>query len=431
MNNVTNDSIYEELINYLDNIAVIDTHEHLPGSDAKRKKVSDVLCEYVPQYFGRDLVSAGLRSKDFSLLLSSDLSVGKKWDILEPYWRYCRYTGYGMVLEKAVKGLYDIDGISRSTIGTLNERFLDSYTQSKCQTVLREKCGIITAVIDTDLDCDPDYFRSAFNIDFMVMPETQSDIELIDTQLGRKVSCLDDWLEGCCQIIREAVSKGAVAFKNSLAYQRSLYFDRTTFSDAQRDFGRLVKFRRIPEWKVSHLDAGKAFGNYIMHYLLSLIEKCGLPLQVHTGYQEGNGNCLADANPILLNNLFLEYPGVRFDVFHMGYPYQKEAQALCKMFPNVYMDMCWANALAPQQAAEMLSECIETVPLNKISAFGGDYEFFDGVFGHLLLAKHNVALALAQSLKNGRFDMEEAKWIAKRLFYHNPAELFNLTSLPG
>ena len=163
-----------------------------------------------------------------------------------------------------------------------------------------------------------------------------------------------------------------------------------------------------------------------MHFFLSVAEQTGLTVQIHTGLQEGNGNILSNSDPILLNNLFILYPEVRFDIFHIGYPFERKLIALCKNFPNVYIDMCWAHIISPHASVAALCEMIDTVPLNKINGFGGDYCFIDGVYGHIVMAKQNIARALAKKIKDGMFDIDTALSIAARLLYGNPKEIFRL-----
>jgi hypothetical protein len=66
------------------------------------------------------------------------------------------------------------------------------------------------------------------------------------------------------------------------------------------------------------------------------------------------------------------------------------------------------------------------MPLNKVSAFGGDYVFIDGVYGHLKLAQQNVAKALSIKVDEGLFDIDKAKEVANMLFYDNPKNIFRL-----
>jgi hypothetical protein len=66
------------------------------------------------------------------------------------------------------------------------------------------------------------------------------------------------------------------------------------------------------------------------------------------------------------------------------------------------------------------------VPVNKISAFGGDYLFVDGVYGHQRLARVNVSKALARKVEEGAIDLERAAEIAGLVFYENPLKIFKL-----
>jgi hypothetical protein len=74
-------------------------------------------------------------------------------------------------------------------------------------------------------------------------------------------------------------------------------------------------------------------------------------IQVHTGLQAGNGNTLENSRPTQLANLFLKYPRVIFDPFHLGSPWVTEVAA----------------------ARNALHEMLETVPANKLLGFDGNY----------------------------------------------------------
>jgi predicted TIM-barrel fold metal-dependent hydrolase len=162
---------------------------------------------------------------------------------------------------------------------------------------------------------------------------------------------------------------------------------------------------------------------------LHLAAKKNLTFQFHTGLQEGNGNIIYNSDPSLLSNLFLEYPDVDFDLFHMGYPYQNVVSALAKNFPNVYIDMCWAHIISPEASVNALIEWIDSVPVNKISAFGGDYIFIDGVYGHQYIARGNVSKSLTKKVNDGVFGIDRAKEISEMLFYTNPCKIFKLENI--
>ncbi|MCB9502019.1 MAG: amidohydrolase family protein [Deferribacteres bacterium] len=124
-----------------------------------------------------------------------------------------------------------------------------------------------------------------------------------------------------------------------------------------------------------------------MHRLVDLAEEFDLPMQIHTGLQAGNGNIITNSNPTHLTQLIMSHPRVDFCLFHGGYPYGGELAVLAKNFPNVYIDMCWSAIISPSYSKRYLHEWIETVPANKILAFGGDYSVVELVYAHSVMAK--------------------------------------------
>jgi predicted TIM-barrel fold metal-dependent hydrolase len=100
--------------------------------------------------------------------------------------------------------------------------------------------------------------------------------------------------------------------------------------------------------------------------------------------------------------------------------------ALAKNYANVYIDMCWAHIISPEASIRAMVEWIDSVPLDKISAFGADYSFIDAVYGHQELARDNVSRALAIKVAQGLFDVDKACEIARLWFYDNPLRIFQL-----
>jgi len=430
------DKIYNKIFDHVKELEIIDTHEHLPPFESYRDKDTDVLKEYLTHYFSSDLISAGLPKSDYRKIMESKLPVIEKWKLVEPYWEVSRYTGYGRSLDIVAKEVYGIEGISRSTIEELNSKFLKSLSQEHFKKILKDKSKIKISLLDKDeniflneanINCDQNFFRNVCNIRDIIFPLTWDLIFKMENDSGIRISSFDNYLEAVEIIIDKVFRLGAVGIKHSLAYLRTLRYDRVSKSDAERDFNNIFKTKHyLSEIDTPPTNLGKNFQNYLMHYVLNIANKKNLIIQIHTGLQEGNGNIITNSNPTLLTNLFLEYPDVSFDLFHIGYPYQNEIAVLAKNFPNVYIDMCWAHLLSPNVSINALLEFIDVVPLNKISAFGGDYEFIDGVFGHQYIARENVAKALSIKVSQRLFDIDKAKEIAGMLFYSNPFKIFKL-----
>lgn len=419
---------YSELLAHIASLHIIDTHEHLPSRERARPRETDVLAEWLIHYFSCDLVSAGLPERELKRVRDSKQDIRERWKLVAPHWHAARSTGYGRALDLAARDLYGIAAITGESIVELNERFLKARQgKDHYRFVLKEKSRIAVSILDSKPDLDADFFVSAMRFDRFLCPTHRRELVAESEELGMGVHCLGDWKLAMERRLDEALAQGVVALKSGLAYMRPLRYEKVREADAERAFNELFADANSPDWRAA-IKVGRPLQDHMMHHLLALADARGLTFQFHTGIQEGNGNIIVDSNPVLLSNLFLEYRNVRFDIFHMGYPYMLELSNLAKNFQNVFIDMCWGHIVSPEAARRALVEWLDAVPANKISAFGGDYCFVDGVYGHQYLARRNVAAALAEKVRSDSFDLERAREIATWLFVDNPARLFNLES---
>lgn len=423
--------VYDRLFDGIKSLQVIDTHEHLPYREAAREKHTDILREYTSHYFCRDLISAGMKYQELDMLRDISQPLMKRWELVSHHWENARNTGYGRALDITVKELYGVDGINKKTIEYLDDTFKKTLNGGQFKKVLKEKSNIIVSLLDENIDCDREYFRSVYKFDYMIFPTRGDDISRVERGSGIRITCFDDWLDSMDIILDDVYKKGVVALKSALAYKRSLYYSRASYAQAEEAFNKILESKRYIELDDYSFSTDKAFADYTMHHLLKEANKRNLTFQFHTGLQEGNGNIISNSDPSLMSELFMEYPDIRFDLFHISYPYQNIAAALAKNFQNVFIDMCWAHIISPNACIMALDEWLDVLPVNKISAFGGDYLFVDAVCGHMVIAKQNVCRVLAKKITEGIFDEDRALQIASMLFYNNPKDIFKLDFLNG
>ena len=167
---------FNEIFEYVKELIIIDSHEHLPHREDAREKDTDVIIEYLAHYFNRDLISAGLSTEDFQRVMDPDMPIMEKWDIVEPFWNYSRYTGYGRSLDISAKALYNIDMISRDTIEELNDSFKKSLEPGHFKRVLKDMSKIEVSLLDANLECDPYFFRSVYRLDDFIYPKSHRDV---------------------------------------------------------------------------------------------------------------------------------------------------------------------------------------------------------------------------------------------------------------
>lgn len=422
-------SAYDELLAHIVDLEIIDTHEHLPGHESWRPARNDVLAEWLTHYFSCDLVSAGLSPRDLECVRDPDGELMERWALAEPFWHAARDTGYGRSLTLAARDLYGIDRIDADSLPELDRRFREARERGgHYRYVLKEKSRIRASVLDAgfpDILPDAEFFRPVARLDEFISPPYHQRVRDVEEMLDIRVHCLADWKEAMERQLDDYLERGAVAIKCGLAYQRPLRFEKTTAAEAEAGFQMLFHDESLAS-PGTPLRMPRATQDHLMHHLCALADERELTLQIHTGIQEGNGNFVTHSDPVLLTNLFCEYRRLRFDIFHMGYPYCHELGNLAKNFRHVFIDMCWAHIINPALCRRVLAEWLDAVPANKICGFGGDYCFVDGVYGHQYLARRNIASSLATKVDEGTMDLDRAREVAHWLLIATPARLFGI-----
>ena len=160
-----------------------------------------------------------------------------------------------------------------------------------------------------------------------------------------------------------------------------------------------------------------------------MASEADLAIQFHLGMGAGNWRSLEGASPAPIVDLLNAFRNARFDFSHSGYPYLREGAVLAKTFPNVYLDMSWIHIISPIGSRYALKEWLRMVPYNKIIGFGDDLQFVETVYGHLKIARQNVAIVLAEMIQDGLISESIALDVAKAIFYDNPSWLYRLGSL--
>lgn len=75
-----------------------------------------------------------------------------------------------------------------------------------------------------------------------------------------------------------------------------------------------------------------------------------------------------------------------------------------------------------------MDDLLDLLPLNKVIAFGADVreDSLEKTYGHLVMARENVAAVLGKRVRSGLMMEDEAVEIARRWFLDDPAKLYNL-----
>ena len=416
---------YEKRISdYVDNLNVVDTHEHLMDPAKLKQKTTLDFMLLLQHYSAHDIRSSGMSNQTFATLLKDSLTVKEKWQILKPFWEGSFNTAYNRVALMSADKLFGIDDINESTVELLSEKISQSYQLMNWPDQVFKKGKIDFVIQDSgDRGFTNERFRYVVRFDSIITIRKQV-INNLENQYNISIKTLDDLVVALEKVFESAKEKGMVGVKSGLAYRRILFYENVNKEEAQKVLELILDDQK---GKNLSFDELKPLQDYMMHRVLELADKNQLPVVLHTGLHAGNGNIIENSNPTHLVNLFQQFPDVKFVLYHGSYPYGGELSTLAKNFRNVYIDLCWLYIISPSYSSRYLHEWLETIPASKIMGFGGDYQNVENVYGHLLFAKQIIANVLTEKVRDGYFSEPEAMRIAKMILYDNAVNLYKLS----
>jgi len=416
---------YESRIrDYVDSLEIIDTHEHLIGPElVKNGFFLDFSLLFMQNGYD-DLVSAGMPASSYEPFFNESLTPEKKWEIIEPYWKKSFNTSFNRIILYGIRNLYGISELNASTVGPLSEKIKKAYESDWFESILLDSCRIRYIIKDGNyMPGRDEYVRYAKRFDDWFTVHSKYRLDSLAILQLDPIYSLDDFVKSLTLAFENEVKSGMTAVKVFTAYYRTLHFEKTGTEAAKKVFRTLVNGEE--DFNIPMKDA-KPLQDYMFHQLMNLAEKYKMPVAIHTGLQAGTGKIIGNSDPTLLTDLIIEYPDVNFVLYHGSYPYGGELAALAKNYKNVFIDMNWVWSVSPTYSERYLNEWLETVPVSRLMAFGGDCMAVENVYSELATAKRLISKTLCSKVTEGYLTEPEAKTIAKMILYDNAAKFYNL-----
>ena len=143
-----------------------------------------------------------------------------------------------------------------------------------------------------------------------------------------------------------------------------------------REVERLIATGRVRGFKF-HPQTQAFYANDAAVYpFYERIEAARLPIIVHTGHsgmgtgmRGGGGIRLKYGNPMLLDDVAVDFPDMPIIMAHPSFPWQDEALSVCLHKPNVYIDL---SGWSPKYFPANLVQYANTQLKHKV-LFGSDY----------------------------------------------------------
>ena len=201
---------------------------------------------------------------------------------------------------------------------------------------------------------------------------------LADYYRSRKMACVlftvDERLTGRAHLSNEAVIELAQANPDVIIPFASL--DPTRGPEAVRQAKRLVEQGVIRGLKLHPPLQQFAPNDRVAYPLYEVFAEARLPVLFHTGHSGigtgmpgGGGIRLKYGNPMLVDDVAVDFPDLPIILAHPSFPWQDEAISVCLHKPTVYIDL---SGWSPKYFSPTLVQYANTLLKHKV-LFGTDY----------------------------------------------------------
>jgi len=413
---------------------IFDTHEHLMSEAERRLQSLDVFYLF-SHYIGSDLIASGMNENNFNKIFDKNIDIEKRWEIFSPHLENVKNTSYSRIVFESINDLFGIEDINRNTYVELSHKLEETKKKDWYEEILSKKCKIEYMLdfienmpgITDQRPLEKHGSIAVKNFDDIVSVCCMEDLFKFEKRYNTSIYKLKDYLNMIDNIFEDSKKAGYRVLKIVSAYFRTIYFEEVTFAEADKVFSKLFMLKDygfLERIDFLSKDELKPLQDFLMHYIIQKSIMYDWPVQIHSGLLNGNRNNVANSNPCFLINLFLKYKKCSFDIFHAGFPFTQELITITKQFANVYFDLCWIQQVSFKLYKDILGLALETIPINKIFAFGGDNFILECTYGSQKVVRKLISEILYEKVKSGYFTFDQSVKTAEKILYLNPKSVY-------
>ncbi len=420
-------------------IPTINGHTHVIPEADRLKRDLDALSYFAHPYCAADLQSAGMDDEtlrfvtgdqgtlDAPVIRQPLAPLAERWARFEPWWHRIRHTGFSQCLVEGWRAAYGVSGLDASTVGQISDAIRAGRRPGHYAEVLKGMANIRISLMQMGGpfgepidDIDATLFVPVPRLNRLTMLRSRDDLTDLEREYGEEVDSVEALAARMAERCATWKAKGLPEVKLSQSYHRAM-----DFGEPDHDAARTI-FEGLRAGRYDGLDspAGKVLEDVLVFHAVRSATAAGLPLQFHVGPRAGTYGTLEGTSLAPMARLVRAHRDARFDISHSGFPYFTEAAVLAKTCANVFLNLSWMHIYSPEGSVRALREWLRMVPVNKVIGFGDDLYWVDTILGHLVMARQNVAEALAGMMADGLVGENEAMAIGRALFHDNPAALY-------
>src|SRR5690606_27471181 len=340
------DYLMTDLAQHIQQIKLIDTHEHLRSEQEYVENGPDVLGDLFNNYVLADLISAGATQQAVNALTDTkNPDIEARWNGIKDAWAHCQFTGYGEAVRLIAKDVYGMEEITLAGIEAGAKINQQRRQPGERLRILRDEGNLDH--VQTDDFCWP-CLPDASGVDFFLYDlswasfcDGSFDVPALVAETGCEVRDLNT-LRLAMSALFAKYGPNAIAVKAQHAYDRTLMWQERTDAEVAPILARHLRSANLT------VNERLCLGEWCWARGVELAIEHNLPFKIHTGYYAGNNRMPVDRiKPGHLCGLLARYLDARFVLMHIAYPYDPELAAIAKHYRNVYVDLCWAWSIDP------------------------------------------------------------------------------------
>jgi hypothetical protein len=394
------------MLEAVDQVSAVDVYERLvPESKRVNQRVDFIA--WLMAYAGIEIQALGLKPSELGLLGNVEAKPEDRWGLVAKNWPYLRTTGTGRMVLRIAWELFGAENIDERTWKDISANLWQETKVGFYQELLCERGNLRTVLVDNAVDpntqgcCVP--IKSC---DRLLSIDCRPELESLTRDLGQSSSLTLELLDVLIErFVQQGVEHKCVSYKlRELPGAPRLSDEQVAWA-----FGRLLRREEPLPHRVPQLSG------HILSRLLSYVGESGVPLQV---YVEG------EAQIRQLGALAAQYPQVRFVAMCARGNDAFPLSTLGRTVPNVSLALVDLWRVAPYVARQALRNWLNSVPLCKIFALGGNMTMVEAICVQALIAREQIALLLAEMVAGGELDEQDALLAMERVLGTNASSYF-------
>lgn len=414
-----NDPLVRQLVSAAAALPTADVHQHL-GPEAP---VDTDICRLMvdDNYLCTALTSAGLTPETRKRIDDGSAPLMERWKQLCPYWRAVRHGTYAEAVLTTLRKIYGAQDLTDSEIPEVSARLtVDFAAPGLYRRVLQERSGIKLVLTQGGFfkHDEPRFVPVARPLDRADF-SSNGLFEQDATRFGIQLGTAEDVVAAMDAILLDYLNHDVVGFKiAAMAWHEPTAEELRTAWKERRQYSTVYQ----------RPGANNPLVQLYVSRIARLAGERGIPVAVHTGAPWTNWLDFRDWEPTAIIPLLLAYRDTSFDLYHAGLPFGTVTSMMGLDFPNVWLNLTWAHIISAELAMRAIAEWLDLAPSTKVIGFGGDYGNRTVVltYGHLTIARRNIARVLAWRVKERTMSSDDAEEILRLWFWENPCRLYRL-----